>query len=438
MTVKSLFFMGLALWVTSCTDTLRDSSSEKPALSPREIRIAASQTVIDGEAAGDTCFPAGEHLWFFVQENSQPKRWYYGAWAMRTTGTALLESVSQVPHFFPETGNSINIYGIHGNFKFTEGDAWPDSVVQACDSIQTVTANYRRSDLSYGIAPRQTSRKAVFIPFYHMLSKIMVAFKVKDYQNVDYLTDEDFEGATLTINNVLDTCVFNMDTAEGRTKGRRVNITVPFSLVPRTQSDFSKAAYGMAVIPPQIVRKDSVFMTVTLKRGTKITYKPTYDFRLETGKCYRFDMLMKADETLPPDSVIAWQDDPHRNIWFASPIDFRIALTDWNSTDWERIWDWQQAIPADSLEKYTDEQFEWTNWWRYVSPWGLDSYLEQNYGTKPQTWRFVVPQYLSEWNTGDDHSVEFTWAFIRPGALEEWKTDGTWDSHNITFDKVDQ
>lgn len=100
--------------------------------------------------------------------------------ARELTATAS-NGFNYTPMYFPQTGNGVNIYAMHGNFNptFSEGKAFPGAEGVAF----TVTADqsgmgtaYTNSDLLYATKQNVARTKDnVELTFYHMLSKMEIA-----------------------------------------------------------------------------------------------------------------------------------------------------------------------------------------------------------------------------------------------------------------------
>lgn len=101
--------------------------------------------------------------------------------ARELTATASNGFTYNTPMYFPQTGNGVDMYAMHGNFNptFSEGKAFPGTEGVAF----TVTADqsgmgtaYTHSDLLYATKQNVARTKDdVELTFYHMLSKMEIA-----------------------------------------------------------------------------------------------------------------------------------------------------------------------------------------------------------------------------------------------------------------------
>lgn len=84
--------------------------------------------------------------------------------------------------FFPQSGNGVHIYGIHGKFStdFAIAESFPTAGKEyEVLADQSTAANVAQSDLLFAIKKHVArTTEAVPLTFYHMLSKVMVAIKI--------------------------------------------------------------------------------------------------------------------------------------------------------------------------------------------------------------------------------------------------------------------
>ena len=200
--------------------------------------------------------------------------------------------------YFPETGNGISIYAMHGKFNpsFSEGNAFPGTEGMAftveADQSGMGTA-YTHSDLLYATKQNVARTKEnVELTFYHMLSKMEIAIVRGD--GAPELADNN----AVTISDVVADGIFKPTKAVDMTNqtARQAMIEAGSTkeqmiVSHRTCTDFKENVdYNEAIIVPQeMLGKKIAFH---LKNGGTLSYTiPAFDETpgkavFESGKKY--------------------------------------------------------------------------------------------------------------------------------------------------------
>lgn len=236
------------------------------------------------------------------------------AWNLTAGNNNALTGTSQ---YFPQSGNSVNIYALHGNSgstTFTEGTTeFPTSFAHNVENNQapgtgSSMANYAKSDLLYaramGVDRSEASGnvKTQVLTFYHMLSKVEVAL-------VSGKGSPDLGNATVTIENTKLKATFTPDKSKDiadETNGqlnRAGMIAVPnvdndaasITIGNSTSTDFESGTtinYNEAIIVPQTISGTDVqFIKVQLKNNAALSYKVS-NLILESGKKYTYNITV--------------------------------------------------------------------------------------------------------------------------------------------------
>lgn len=206
--------------------------------------------------------------------------------------------------YFPQTGNAVNIYAIHGNFG--EATDWSEGGFWATEITHTVAQNqksgedgYAKSDLVYAkINNVARTKEAINLQFSHLLSKIEVVL-VKG--------DGSPEIAKMEILNTKIVAKFTPDKANGFSVKAEDNVSEignPIEIdthltdaktAANTDSDEGKEL-NEAVIVPQLLTKDTPFIRVTTAEGGTLIYRLPEDKTFDPAKKYRFTVTANLTE----------------------------------------------------------------------------------------------------------------------------------------------
>lgn len=221
--------------------------------------------------------------------------------------------------YFPQTGNNIDIYAVHGNFTtaFTSGSDFPKSgaeyKVEADQSSVDNNTNYTKSDLLYAYeegVTRSGNPTTVELTFYHMLSKLELAIKTGDG------APELATSGAVKLNNVTLNGTFTPSTMatmsgqsqraamlEAATSASTGNMT----LEQKTCTDFAagNVVYNEAILVPQDMASKT--LTFSLKDGGTLTYTIPANTTFESGKKYQYHITLDLTGITVTSKIEDWE-----------------------------------------------------------------------------------------------------------------------------------
>lgn len=222
--------------------------------------------------------------------------------------------------YFPQTGNMVDIYALHGTFAtpFSKGTAFPATVEYRVEADQSIAggASYTNSDLLYACeknVARHGNPTTKELSFYHMLSKLEVAIVLgKGSPELDAVTLSDVTlngkftpstSATMSDQAARAAMLGAADTPQSG------NMT----LGQKTCADFTaNVDYNEAIIVPQYMQ--GKVLTFKLKSGGELKYTisisdPTgsYSF-FESGKKYIFHITLNLTGLTVTSIIEPWVD----------------------------------------------------------------------------------------------------------------------------------
>lgn len=198
--------------------------------------------------------------------------------------------------YFPETGNQVNIYAIHGNFgdaDFT--DFWSAEQTHTIVQDQKSSGDgYAKSDLVYAKHTNVArTKQAVNLEFRHLLSKIEVVLVQGEGQPVIDKVE--------ILNTKLD-AKFTPSKTDDFTltaSGESNPIVIDTDLTTKTDAegtDESKKKLNEAIIVPQDLTKGTPFIRVTTAEGGKLIYRLPENKTFDPAKKYRFTVTANLTE----------------------------------------------------------------------------------------------------------------------------------------------
>lgn len=289
-----------ALALAACTGDDNDPADDPNA--PMEIRLTSTLEV-QTRAATDiqgTAFDTDEKVDVFISEavaDGQSATTTYAQPLIYTVGTEGTLNIAEANRpYFPSSGNGVNIWavypsGAHNNSTFS------------IKSDQSTDADYKASDLMYGLANNPVSRikTAVPITFKHLLSKVTVKLEAGDG-----LTDTGLAGAKVELLGVKPDVPFTAsDGTIGTADGTETAVTV-FTAT-------SSALEGSAVIAPQTLPEE--FVRVTLKDGGVLTGKLNDSSQpaLTSGNEYTYTIIVNLTSLGMTASITSWGHDSNHH-----------------------------------------------------------------------------------------------------------------------------
>ncbi|WP_304244892.1 fimbrillin family protein [Phocaeicola plebeius] len=243
---------------------------------------------------------------------------YFHAWELTADGNGSFESVADADKkYFPESGNGIDLYAIHGNSPEIETDMidFPISgITHNIETNQTVDGNFKKSDLLYASHQDiERTKSAIPVKFYHMLSKIQIAIRPGAG-----LTLSDLDGSTVSVLNTKTQVGFTpskvADLSDAAVRSSMVSasgveneISVPAVSVDYVEGAFTSADnYGEAIIAPQTLAAGTQFIKVTLEGRNPLYYVLNAEEKFESGKRYIYHITVNLTELDVESSIEGW------------------------------------------------------------------------------------------------------------------------------------
>lgn len=223
--------------------------------------------------------------------------------------------------YFPESGNRVNIYAVHGNFgtgtNFT--NFWETEQTHSVAQDQRSNGDgYAQSDLVYAkktdVARRNTT---VNLEFQHLLSKIEVVLvsgagspSISKVEILNTKLDAKFipsktkeEAFTVAASGELN---------------QENPIEIDTDLTPKADADGddeSKKKLNEAIIVPQRLDANTEFIRITTTEGGELVYKiPAEGRTFEAGKRYRYTITANLTELTIRSEFYFWKHDPFEDI----------------------------------------------------------------------------------------------------------------------------
>ena len=218
--------------------------------------------------------------------------------------------------YFPQTGNNIDIYAVHGNFTtaFAPGksDFPKDGAGYKVEADQSAVADYTKSDLLYAYekgVTRSGNPTTAALTFYHMLSKLELAIKAGD--GAPELDTSD----AVKLNNVTLSGTFTPSTTATMSEqsqraamlGAAASATTGnMTLGQTTCQDFTtNVVYNEAILVPQDMANKT--LTFSLKGGGTLTYTIPTGTTFESGKKYQYHITLDLTGITVTSSIEDWE-----------------------------------------------------------------------------------------------------------------------------------
>ena len=310
MKTRLMIVVAVAAMAVACHD-----GGEGPGGGPEELRLTGAvkgEVVARGAAAGEV-IAAGEVVHAWVDEAVNPAVAHVKAWRLEADGNGGLDGTTC---YFPENGNDVNIYAMHGNFNYVieEGvmgfPAMLYCEVERMQAGEIGVANRAKSDLLFAIG-RGVSRGRESdgvttreLTFYHLLSKVEVALKASDEVG-------DLTGAVVSVGGTVNRGYFMPDKeAVMENAAERGKMIAPdgssiglITIDTRVTGNFDgNTEYGEAIAVPGT----GLFIRVDLKDGKVLFYYS--NVTLESGKKYRYNIYVGKERLeLVSTSISAWE-----------------------------------------------------------------------------------------------------------------------------------
>lgn len=294
-----ILFAAAALMLAACSN--EDLPGNDPN-APVEIRLTSGLEVQTRAPHDlDTQLKAGEqvHVWVDDAGNVADKELYKDKELTAESNGALTGETM----YFPQTGNAVDIYALHGNFgadtDWAESGFWGESITHKVEQDQKTgqpADGYAKSDLVYakstGVA-RNGNPTSVNLAFSHLLSKVEVVLVQGDGKpkiaKVEILNTK--LEATFTPDKAGDLKV----TASGTENPIEIDTDLT-SAADAAGTDESKKNLNEAIIVPQDLTQGTAFIRVTTAEGGELIYRLPEDKTFDPAKKYRFTVTANLTE----------------------------------------------------------------------------------------------------------------------------------------------
>lgn len=299
-----ILFAAAAIALAACSN---DELPTDDLNAPVEIRLTSGLDVQTRASHDlDTQLKNGEQVrvWVDDAKDIQPDVRVENLYKDRKLTAGENHTLTGETMYFPQTGNAVNIYAIHGNFDayedWSSGGFWGEVILHWIEQDQkSTTDGYAKSDLVYAKSPNVVRTKsAVNLQFSHMLSKIEVVL-VQGAGSPEI--------AKMEILNTKIIAKFTPDKANGFSVKAEDNVgeignpieidthQTDAKTAANTDSDEGKEL-NEAVIVPQPLKKDTPFIRITTIAGGELVYKLPEDKTFDPAKKYRFTVTANLTE----------------------------------------------------------------------------------------------------------------------------------------------
>lgn len=262
---------------------------------PVELRLTSGLEVQTRNSHNlDTRLKNGEEVHVWVDDATTDKELYADNTLTAGDQGALTGGITM---YFPETGNNVDIYAIHGNWGSTAltgfwGTELTHSVAQDQRTGQD-TDGYAQSDLVYAKSTdvsRAGNPTTVNLIFTHLLSKVeVVLVRGEGYPNINKVEILNTKlDAKFTPNRESEITA----TADGTIDGTTLNaIEIDKDLTSSKNAagdDESKKKLNEAIIVPQTLAKGTPFIRVTTNEGGELIYRLKEETTFALATKYRY------------------------------------------------------------------------------------------------------------------------------------------------------
>ena len=284
--------------------------------SPVELRLTSGLEVMQTRtftATQETTIASGEVVSVWVDDATASNAHLYKAYQLTANGN---NSFTGGAMFFPETGNDVNIYSIHGKFTtpFTQDNDFPTAAVeyQVSDKQSAGGTDYTNSDLLYAYSTnvaRSGRPTTVSLSFYHMLSKLELAIVIGKGSPALASSGAVTLGSDIVLNG-------NFTPSTSATMGNQPerasmlgNAGTPkkgtLALPQQLSTDFDdKVTYNEAILVPQDM--SGKVLTFNLKSGGKLTYSIPENTTFASGKKYRYHITLNLTGLTVTSTITKW------------------------------------------------------------------------------------------------------------------------------------
>lgn len=307
MKVKNYILFAAALILAACSN---DELPTDDPNAPVEIRLTGGLEVQTRTSHDlDMILKRGEqvHVWVDDAGNVANKELYKDRELTAGENGALTGETM----YFPQTGNAVDIYAIHGNFEeatdWTGGGFWATGITHTVAQNQKSEEDgYAKSDLVYAKSTNVArTKKTINLQFTHLLSKIEVVLvqgagspEIKKVEILNtkleaFFTPDKANGFEVIDNGTDGENPIEIDT----------DLT---SAEDAAGTDENKKNLNEAIIVPQLLTKGEPFIRVTTAEGGELIYRLPEDKTFDPAKKYRFTVTANLTELRVTAEIENW------------------------------------------------------------------------------------------------------------------------------------
>lgn len=303
-----LYFMaGMALLFTACSSD-NDQAQEEA----MPIRLTANVAQVTTRADVDIQnqqFLANSKVKVYAEENKDngvaSTKYAESGYVFVASGSGALYPETGAYPYYPTSSNTVALtgYAPYTNTKTVTKATTTFSV----ESDQRDESGYIDSDLMFSnnITAQGKSSSPVQMTFNHKMTKIIVKLKAYNPDN-DESQQENLNailiGSLVSLKNVARTVTFNPTTGA-------VSNPTDVGNIQMTNNGYYQSA---AIIAPQTVAQQSLFIQITMKTGGDIMdFRLPQEFTFEEGKAYTFTITVRQDAIVVGEYTIEdWIETP--------------------------------------------------------------------------------------------------------------------------------
>ena len=259
-------------------------------------------TSYDTDAIQTVKIYPGQYVWAWALYHSNQTT-YMEAWRLTAQTNGALAGSAK---YYPDTGSSIDIIAVQGNFSETIDEAaqtaFPSILTHHVKDNQSASSDYASSDLLYSRVDNKTgSSGVVTLPFKHYLSRIEISLESPHYSL------DDLKHATVEIVNVQKECTISMNNGNADTEPTITTSGETGSIILKNGTLGDARGVGDStngrdflegVVPPQEMTEGLAFIKVTLtSRNNRVLYYQIPSGGLPLTKNQRYQYIFTLYES---------------------------------------------------------------------------------------------------------------------------------------------
>ena len=294
----ALSMAAVALAIAGCSND--ENLTDNDPNAPVEIRLTGGLEVQTRAPHGlDMLLKAGEQVHVWVDDAGVANKELYKDRELTAVDNGALTGETM---YFPQTGNAVNIYAIHGNFgedtDWTGSGFWGEEIMHKVEQNQKTgqeTDGYAKSDLVYVQSTNVARTKEdINLQFKHLLSKVEVVL-------VKGTGSPDIEKVEI-LNTKLEAAFFPDKESEfwvvenGDTKPIEIDTHLTEKTAAENKDNDAGKVLNEAIIVPQTLVAGTQFIRVTTADGGELIYRLPKGKTFEPAKKYRFTVTANLTE----------------------------------------------------------------------------------------------------------------------------------------------